>query len=142
MKLTADRGDVMELFSKIGLPKLLLIIFCAVFLIVLSIGDFMRAGKSEGKSYEMAQTETETAMETRLCSILCNITGAGRVKAMITLKNEDKNIYTISDDFPLVSGVVIVADGGNNAQVKKEIIEAVQVLFDIEPHKIKVMKLK
>lgn len=132
----------MELLSKAGLPKILLIILCVVVLIVLTIGEAMPGNKSNERIYDTENDQTETTMETRLCGILSNITGAGTVKAMITLKNDEKNIYTINDEFPQVNGVVVVADGGDNPRVKKEIIEAVQVLFDIAPHKIKVMKLK
>lgn len=53
-----------------------------------------------------------------------------------------KSPYIVKEIEPVVKGVVIAAQGGGDATVEKEIIEAVSVLFGIEPHKIKVMKLK
>lgn len=41
---------------------------------------------------------------------------------------------------PKIEGVVVIADGGENAVVKENINSAVQALFDIEPHKIRIMK--
>ena len=41
---------------------------------------------------------------------------------------------------PKIEGVVVIADGGENAVVKENISSAVQALFDIEQHKIRIMK--
>lgn len=41
---------------------------------------------------------------------------------------------------PEVAGVVISAQGGGSLKVKAEISEAMEALFDIPPHKIKVLK--
>lgn len=48
--------------------------------------------------------------------------------------------YVVKEIEPKIMGVVVVSEGGGNPAIKKEIIEAVQVLFGIEAHKIKVMK--
>lgn len=48
--------------------------------------------------------------------------------------------YVIKEISPQVEGVVVVAEGGDNAVVIESISEAVQALFGIDPHKIKVMK--
>ena len=41
---------------------------------------------------------------------------------------------------PEVAGVIVAAEGGENAQTAADITEAVMALFGIEAHKIKVMK--
>ncbi len=41
---------------------------------------------------------------------------------------------------PEIQGVVVIAQGADNALVKKEILEAIKALFAIEPHKIKIIK--
>ena len=53
---------------------------------------------------------------------------------------KDKVPYVVKEIEPQIMGVVVVSQGGDNPTVKKEIIEAVQVLFGIETHMIKVMK--
>ena len=41
---------------------------------------------------------------------------------------------------PEISGIIVSADGGGNAVVKAEISEAMEALFGLPPHKIKVLK--
>ena len=48
--------------------------------------------------------------------------------------------YVSKELSPEIEGVVVVADGGGNAVVKENISSAVQALFDIGPHKIRIMK--
>lgn len=49
--------------------------------------------------------------------------------------------YVIKEIEPQVSGVLVIAGGGDNAKIISEINSAVQVLFDVPAHKIKVMKM-
>ena len=48
--------------------------------------------------------------------------------------------YVSKELTPEIEGVVVIADGGDNAVVVKNITEAVQALFGVEAHKIKIMK--
>ena len=41
---------------------------------------------------------------------------------------------------PEISGVVVTADGGGSPTVQAEISAAVEALFDVPSHKIKVLK--
>lgn len=50
--------------------------------------------------------------------------------------------YVVKTRQPLIEGVVVVAQGGDRADVKRDITEAVVALFNIEPNKIKVVKMK
>ncbi|MBE5936814.1 MAG: hypothetical protein E7265_02155 [Lachnospiraceae bacterium] len=56
-------------------------------------------------------------------------------------KDGDSIPYVVKEKEPVVKGVVVVSQNGDKAEIKKEIMEAIQVLFGIESHKIKVMKL-
>ncbi len=49
--------------------------------------------------------------------------------------------YVIKVTEPEIAGVLIVAEGGDNAVIVKNITEAVVALFGVEAHKIKVMKM-
>lgn len=46
-----------------------------------------------------------------------------------------KKIYT-----PTVEGVIVIAEGGDNQIVVKNITESIQALFGVDAHKIKIMK--
>ena len=43
---------------------------------------------------------------------------------------------------PIVEGVTVVAQGGGNAEVQKNISDVIQALFGVEAHKIIVVKMK
>lgn len=43
---------------------------------------------------------------------------------------------------PKVAGVTVVAEGGGNPSVQKNISDVIQALFGVEAHKIKVVKMK
>lgn len=49
--------------------------------------------------------------------------------------------YVKRIDAPRVQGVLVSAEGGQNAKVVKNITEAIQALFGIEAHKIKIVKM-
>lgn len=49
--------------------------------------------------------------------------------------------FVIQETAPEIEGVLVAAQGGNNLVVAENIAEAAQVLFGVEAHKIKVMKL-
>lgn len=49
--------------------------------------------------------------------------------------------YVIKELEPEVAGVVVISEGGGNPVIKAEIMDAVQVLFNVPIHKIKVMKM-
>ena len=78
-----------------------------------------------------AQKEEAYALEEeiRLKSILEQMEGTGNVKVMLTYKDRDE-----------VEGVAIITDGAENMLVVKNITDVVQALFDVDSHKIKVMK--
>lgn len=50
--------------------------------------------------------------------------------------------YVIQELEPMVEGVIVIAEGGGNPAVKQNILEAVQALFPVEAHKIKIMKME
>lgn len=98
-----------------------------------------------------SSSEKVTLRDTPRSSEVTNETAEnGTVRQQTNSRSEESTIYTeegngkvpyvVKEIEPQIMGVVIVSEGGDNPTVKKEIIEAVQVLFGIESHKIKVMK--
>lgn len=90
-------------------------------------------------------TETDTAaistnaalLEKQLEQVLAQIEGIGEVQAMITLEPliDDK-------EAPEIRGVLVIAESGDNPVEILKIQETVMTLFQIDAHRIKVMKLK
>lgn len=56
--------------------------------------------------------------------------------------SSEKEPYVIKTIQPKVEGVLVIAQGAGSGEVNKNITEAIQVLFGIESHKIKVAKMK
>ncbi|MCD8053886.1 MAG: stage III sporulation protein AG [Lachnospiraceae bacterium] len=57
-----------------------------------------------------------------------------------TFTDGDDMPYVVKEVMPAIEGVVVTAEGASSATVCREIKEAVQALFDVEAHKIKVLK--
>lgn len=56
--------------------------------------------------------------------------------------DNESSPYVIKTLSPQIEGVVVLAEGAGSGTVSLNISEAVQVLFGIEAHKIKVMKME
>ena len=48
--------------------------------------------------------------------------------------------YISKEMTPEIEGVLVIADGGDNAVTIQNITEAIQALFGVDAHKIKIMK--
>lgn len=60
----------------------------------------------------------------------------------ITDSEGNRTPYISQTTQPEIEGVTVVAQGGGDALIQKNITEVIQALFDIEAHKIKVVKMK
>lgn len=80
------------------------------------------------------------------------VDGEGGNRDSSSIKKEDTTVlvdsgngeslpYIIQELEPVVEGIVVIAEGGDNLDIKKEIMEAAQVLFNVPAHKVKVMKM-
>ena len=74
--------------------------------------------------------EIQSSLECRLQNILENVEGVGEVKVMLMTEETE------------VRGVLIAAEGASDPVVVQKIQQAVMALFQIEAHKIKIMKMK
>lgn len=50
--------------------------------------------------------------------------------------------YILSETYPEITGVVVIAEGSRTGTVDLDILNAVQVLFDLPAHKIRIMRMK
>lgn len=66
-----------------------------------------------------------------------------REESTVLVADENGNSvpYILQELEPEVEGIVVIAEGGDDAKIKMDIIEAAQVLFDVPAHKVKVMKM-
>lgn len=93
-------------------------------------------------SGEREEAISKTELETKLESILSGSEGVGEVRVMLmTGKKKDTSGFYSSDETE-VTGVLITAQGAENPVTVQNIQQAVMALFQIEAHKIKIMKMK
>ena len=88
---------------------------------------------------ETQNIQNRTELESRLESILEATEGVGKVRVML-MTDSGQNLYVA--DGTEVTGVLIVAEGADNSVTVQKIQQAVMALFQIEAHKIRIMKMK
>ncbi len=104
---------------KFNKNNLLILLLAGLLLVVMAIPT------GESGTDNSYTTETEKRLE----RILSQMEGVGEVQIMVTYLDGDT-----------VEGVAVIAEGGGNSVVVRNIIEVVQALFPVESHKIKVIK--
>ena len=87
------------------------------------------------------------ALEESLLSVVTQIEGVGEAKIFLTMDNSGENVYLNNSDTktksitPIVRGVVIVCDGGDDPLVVSRVMSAVTKSLDISSNKVCVTKL-
>lgn len=113
-------------------------------------------GAGKVKVVVRVNTSRELVVEKDMPATRSNTTendAEGGSRNINELENGDETVYIKASDGsetpyvvktiqPVIEGVVVVAQGGNRPEVSKNITEAIVALFDIEPHKIKIVKMK
>ena len=93
------------------------------------------------KNLTASQTtqEKKSEIEEKLENLLENAEGVGKVKVML-MEDGGQGVYGAGETE--VTGVLIVAEGADNAVTVQKIQQAVMALFQIDAHKIRIMKMK
>ena len=114
-----------------SLPKKntwMILLLIGILLVVIAIPTKTKSENSTLSIYNEPESD-ETDMEKRLVNLLQQMQGVGEVHAMITYRDDEQ-----------VEGIVIIADGGGDAVVVRNITDVVRALFDVDSHKIKVIE--
>ena len=119
----------------------LIFIFCSgLLLFILSLpgdsdsvvtGSGPVAQKVQVVEYEESGTQEfayEAELEAKVRAILTNVEGVGEVDVMVMVNETE------------LTGIIVSADGGGSDAMKVEISEAMEALFGLPSHKIKVLK--
>lgn len=73
-----------------------------------------------------------------------SVTSSSQDEATVYEKTQNgaETPYVVSEEYPAVRGVLVIAEGGGNPVTVQEIQEAVMALFQVGANKIKVVKMK
>ena len=112
------------------------ILLIGLLLVVIALptnGSLDSEQKTENQdTYEYYEEyEDATDEERHLEHVLSCVQNVGDVHVMITYKDNSQ-----------VRGIVVVAQGAGDENVVRNIVEVTQALFDVDSHKIKVIKSK
>lgn len=146
---------------------LLLILSCGDFM---KKGEESSVAVSKEEKTEETGENYRQTMEQQVVDLLSKVEGVGKTEVMITLsagkekvtlkdnetaegksqeetvlvEDSDRNSspYVLQEKEPVPEGILVVCEGGGDPAVSREIISAIQVLFHVEAHKIKVMKME
>ncbi len=99
--------------------------------------------KSSSEKVILQNMETDTSSEEETDGTQTRKSSEKNVREEMVYDKSDtgETPYVVKEIEPEIEGVLVAAEGGGNSQTAKNISEAIMALFDIEAHKIKVMKL-
>ncbi len=141
-------GFSLKNFSK---QQWLVVILLGLLLVVIAMPVAKEAEDTGGKSvFAVDETISDdipaSDLEQQLGRLLGQVEGVGQVQVMLYQKSSTNSFTSItSQDAKAggeIGGVLIVAEGADNPVTVQKIQEAVMALFQVEAHKIKVMKMK
>lgn len=134
LKKLLDNPKTMKIVTLSGVVAIVLIFLSSY----IDVSSFSRNVNSE---------EYCATLEENLLSVVTQIEGVGNAKIFLTMDNDGENVYLNNSDTktqsitPLVRGVVIVCDGGDNPVVVSRVMSAVTKSLDISTNKVCVTKL-
>lgn len=102
---------------------------------------------AKGKGEEFSVTTYSTEIQSDLQTVISQIEGAGKTNVLLTMENSVEYVYL--DDSttktkeiePLIRGVLVVCEGGDDPVVVERVTEAVTKALDISTAKVCITKL-
>ena len=91
-------------------------------------------------SSEVNTDAERTVLEKKLEDLLSQVEGVGKVQVLLMTGEEKDSSSFYDSGNQAVTGVLIVAEGADNSVTVRKIQEAVMALFQVDAHKIKIMK--
>ncbi|MBQ5868120.1 MAG: hypothetical protein IIW68_02185 [Lachnospiraceae bacterium] len=138
------RGTLRSLL-KLNKEKLIFLFCSGLLLFVLALPgektvDSEPVEISTVNKKEDTEKSQEEELEQRVQHILQGVEGVGEADVMVSLSSEKSVSMFEEEPVREVLGIIISADGGGSSVVKAEISEAMEALFGLPSHKIKVLK--
>lgn len=100
-------------------------------------------GKTSSLSADNSYDEMEeSGLEGKLEALLSSVDGVGEVRVMLMTGTDENSREVYGSRETEITGVLIAAQGADNPVTIQNIKKAVMALFQIEAHKINIMKMK
>jgi stage III sporulation protein AG len=125
-------NNFLEKLHKPSRTDCLIFILLGVLVLIIAVPTGSEEQKTVSEVDSGEEVEYPDSVQEQLAAILSKMEGVGQVRVMISFSDE-KQLQ--------VEGVVVVAEGGDSPQVETRIRDAVMSLFDVEAHKVIVVKM-
>lgn len=126
-------GKLQGLLKLVKKEQLILCFLFGILLLVIALPT----EKKQEETSSQAVSENGARLETQLEEALMKIDGIGVANVTLALEPLVDNSSN-----PQIRGVLVVASSGDNPVAVRKIQETVMTLFQLEAHKIIVMKMK
>ena len=141
---------VKSLLGKMGSRQWVILLLLGLLLTVIALPVSDKKDSSpevKSSSFFSASSEENTdaertVLEKKLEDLLSQTEGVGKVQVLLMTGEEKDSSSFYDSGNQAVTGVLIVAEGADNSVVSRNIVEGVMALFQLDAHKIKVMKMK
>ncbi len=149
-----EKKNLKDLFKKIKIEYIAVAaLIVVVALIASSSFSFSKSDSTDAQNVSSYVTE----LEKKLSKSLSEVKGAGRVEVIISVESGFKSVYKESTDglvlvngkpvvvtegYPAITGVIIVAEGANNLSVKISLLSAARIFLNVGEEKIKILTRK
>ncbi len=149
-----EKKNLKDLFKKIKIEYIAVAaLIVVVALIASSSFSFSKSDSTDAQNVSSYVTE----LEKKLSKSLSEVKGAGRVEVIISVESGFKSVYkesadglvlvngkpvVVTEDYPAITGVIIVAEGANNLSVKISLLSAARIFLNVGEEKIKILTRK
>lgn len=137
-KESADSGkkSIRSWILEMGWKEWGILLLLGILLLVAGLPVSQKSSKAADQGVE------KTRLESRVEELLSQVEGVGEVKVIIMTGSEgSEDGFSISGKNE-VTGVLVAAQGAGSAVTVQNIQQAIMALFQIDAHKIRVMKMK
>ena len=149
-----EKKNLKDLFKKIKIEYIAVAaLIVVVALIASSSFSFSKSDSTDAQNVSSYVTE----LEKKLSKSLSEVKGAGRVEVIISVESGFKSVYkestnglvlvigkpvVVTEGYPAITGVIIVAEGANNLSVKISLLSAARIFLNVGEEKIKILTRK
>lgn len=149
-----EKKKLGDIFKKIKIEYIAVAALAVILLILATGGSKSESAASSASSVE----QYVSSLEKKLEACLSRVKDAGSVEVIISVSSGMKTVYaqkegdevitvngkplSLREEYPEITGVVIVAEGANKIGVKLSLLSAAEVFLAVDEGKIKILSMK
>ena len=140
--LRSEKKSIRSLLGGMGKQQWILLLLLGLLLTVAAMPVSRRTNETTTVQKNILDTGSQvekSQVEQKLADLLESVEGVGKVKVMV-MTGGNKSLY-LSEETE-ITGVLIAAEGAGDPVTVQNIQQAVMALFQVDAHKIKIMKMK